>query len=157
MDVPPTTEKQAQAYPGSKATVEELVQLAEVYRDASQVLLQTAKKGGRLSYAPARLCAIHAIELYLNAFLRFSGTSPEQIRARVHNLADANFVEALRLRKKTSIHLIDLTERREYLITRYAPELTSQLTELNRLTATLHEVRAKLVSLPGFPRTREDL
>jgi hypothetical protein len=52
-------------------------------------------------------------------------------------------VAELKLRKKTAEHLQAMTERREYLISRYAPELTSQHTELNRLQATLEEVRKK--------------
>ncbi|MEL7258764.1 MAG: hypothetical protein AAFN80_13105 [Pseudomonadota bacterium] len=130
-------------YPGSRAEVCELLNLAGAYYAAAANLLRNAEKKAPLSYAPARLCSIHSIELYLNAFLRHQGTSPEEIRGRRHNLADPGFVATLKLRKKTAIHLTTMTERREYLISRYAPELASQHTELNRLTATLDEVMNK--------------
>jgi hypothetical protein len=118
--------------------------LAEAYHAAAAALFQNAKKGSPLSYAPARLCSIHAIELCLNAFLRSKGVSNSQIRSRVHNLADTSFVDALRLRKKTAAHLEAMTEKREYLISRYGPEYADQHSELNRLTATLEEVVSKV-------------
>ena len=91
-----------------------------------------------------RLCAIHAIELYLNAFLRHEGVAPEQIRARMHNLSDPQLVTAIKLKKKTAEHLEALTNRREYLISRYGPEQVSQHTELHRLQATLKEMMMKV-------------
>jgi hypothetical protein len=94
-----------------------------------------------------RLCAIHATELFLNAFMRSRGESPERIRGRLHKLADEDFCKALRLRKKTAQHLVNMTDRREYLISRYAPELTSQHTELNRLRVTFNEVQTKVSAL----------
>lgn len=132
-----------QIYPGTEADPRQILDLAEAYYDAAISLFAGARKGQPLQYAPARLCSIHAIELYLNAFLRNDGEEPGQIRGRLHNLSDARFVAALRLRKKTADHLQAITDRREYLISRYAPEQTSQHTELNRLRATLEEVRKK--------------
>jgi hypothetical protein len=137
----------SERYPGSDARPDEILDLAAAYAEAAKALFDTAEKGGALSYAPARLCAIHAIELFLNAFLRSRGERPERIRGRLHNLANENFCNALRLRKKTAKHLIDMTDRREYLISRYAPELTSQHTELNRLQATLNEISTKVCTL----------
>lgn len=78
-------------YPGSQAEVAEIMELAESYYEAAQALFTNARKRRPLSYAPARLCSIHAIELYLNAFLRRSGETPEKVRARMHNLADETF------------------------------------------------------------------
>lgn len=132
-----------QTYPGSQADPLQVFELAEAYYDAAISLFAASTKGQELRYAPARLCSIHAIELYLNAYLRNAGEPPEQVRARLHNLADERFVAELKLRKKTAEHLQAMTERREYLISRYAPELTSQHTELNRLQATLEKVRKK--------------
>lgn len=131
-------------YPGSEAEVWQVVELANSYYHAAIVLFRDAEEKDPLAFAPASLCAIHAIELYLNAFLRHEGSSPGQIRARMHNLADPRFVAALKLRAKTARHLADITERREYLISRYAPELVSRHTELNRLSATLVEVMTKM-------------
>jgi hypothetical protein len=60
-------------YPGSKATVEQIIDLAEWYKSAAESLFKGGKKGQVLSKAPARLCSIHAIEPYLNAFLLSKG------------------------------------------------------------------------------------
>lgn len=69
-------------YPGSTASVTEIVELAHEYYNAAMELFKRAQKETPLSYAPARFCAIHAIELYLNAFLRQEGAAPEQVRKR---------------------------------------------------------------------------
>ena len=130
-------------YPGSNAEPEDILDLAEAYYEAAISLLEVGKKVDKLRYAPARLCSIHAIELFLNAFLRHGGAAPELVRSRLHNLADDSFVKALRLRQKTALHLDEMTKRREYLISRYAPEAVSQHTELNRLRASLEEIRKK--------------
>ncbi|PRY94690.1 hypothetical protein BCF33_0284 [Hasllibacter halocynthiae] len=131
-------------YPGSSATPDEILVLASAYAAAARALPGSAGAGGPLSYAPARLCAIHAVELFLNAFLRFGGAPPAQVRARHHDLVDADFCQTLRLRKKTAEHLAEMTRRREYLISRYAPDMTRSHTEVNRLGATLDEVEAKI-------------
>jgi len=85
-------------YPGSKAEVWQVVELANTYYPFALVLFGDARDKAPLAFAPARMCAIHAIELYLNAFLRHAGSAPEQIRARLHDLADPRFVAALKLR-----------------------------------------------------------
>lgn len=131
-------------YPGDNADVQDILCLAEAYSDAAAVLLQNAQRGVPLSYAPARLCSIHAIELCLNAFLRSRGIPNCQIRGRMHDLADTDFVDSLSIKKKTAAHLVAMTEKREYLISRYGPEAAKEHTELNRLTATLEEVMRKV-------------
>jgi hypothetical protein len=70
----------------------------------------------------------------------------------VHNLADASFVNALNLRKKTAAHPMAMTERREYFISRFAPKFAGQHTELNRLTATLNEVMSKVTKYLSFEK-----
>jgi len=130
-------------YPGSTASAVELIRLADTYLDAATQLMNSACKKRPLSYAPARLCAIHAIEIYLNAVMRIHGVPAVEIRARMHNLANPEFTALLKLRKKTALHLAEMTARREYLISRYAPDMTAQHTELNRLQATLNEVSTK--------------
>ncbi|EJB04560.1 hypothetical protein FHX14_001458 [Rhizobium sp. BK619] len=131
-------------YPGSNAKPLEVLDLANAYSRASRLLFSSGQKQVVLSIAPARMCAIHAIELYLNAFLRHEGVAPKEIRKRMHNLAEPTFVAKLQLRKKTARHLEAMTAKREYIISRYAPERTREHTELNRLTATLKEVMAKV-------------
>ena len=134
-------------YPGSVTSAEEILDLASAYCEAAKTLFDAAHKGSAVSYAPARLCAIHATELFLNAFLRQQGVCPSQIRGRLHNLEVCEFQQVLQLRKKTARHLKDMTDRREYLISRYAPDLMSQLTEINRLTATLTEIQMKVTRI----------
>lgn len=134
------------SYPGSTAAPADIAALADEYRRASIDLVRAGRKGEPLSRAPGRLCAIHAIELYLNAFLLAGGTPPEQVRSHFHNLAalaERAIASGLDLRKRTSEHLRKVTEDREYLVSRYGPEMTSTLSELNRLMATLEEVSKK--------------
>ncbi len=130
-------------YPGDAASVPEIMKLASAYNDAACMLFDNAARRRALNCAPARLCSIHAVELYLNAFLRSGGVPNGQIRARMHNLADEDFVATLVLRQKTAWHLEAMTEKREYPITRYGPEVTDRLTEITRLKATLGEVSKK--------------
>lgn len=99
------------------------------------------------SSAPARLCAIHAIESYLNAFLLFHGASREEVRGLQHNLgkrAEMAVAKGLKLRAKTQAHLLRLNDQREYLVVRYGPERLESLTELNRIFATLKEIGVKV-------------
>lgn len=100
-----------------------------------------------LSIAPARLCSIQAIELYLNALLLHSEVPQKEIRGHLHDLAglsDKAAIYGLKLKKLTDRHLKEMTLRREYLIARYGPELASIHTERNRVTATLQEVAKKV-------------
>jgi hypothetical protein len=145
-------------YPGSHASAREILNLAEAYRAAALTLFSTGCRGRSPAAAPARLCAVHAIELYLNAYLRKSGVPAEQIRSGRHDLGErVPQVAALGLtfRTKTARHLVRMTAAREYLIVRYGPEQACTVSETTRLTATLEEVagkiRAKLASvvLPG--------
>lgn len=135
-------------YPGSNADPEDVIALADEYGAAATTLFENnGRKGDHLSRAPARLCAIQAIELYLNAYLRCQGEKPETVRGYFHDLAeraDHKSIEKLRLKKRTSLHLSELTKRREYLVARYAPELASTQTEINRVRATLVEVANKV-------------
>ncbi|MEB3043106.1 MULTISPECIES: hypothetical protein [unclassified Rhizobium] len=131
-------------YPGSNANPLEVLDLANAYFSASELLFSEGEKHVALAIAPARMCAIHAIELYLNAFLRHEGVAPEEIRKRMHNLVEPMFVAKLKLRKKTALHLEAMTAKREYLISRYAPKQAREPTDLNRLAATLAEVMKKV-------------
>jgi hypothetical protein len=137
-------------YPGELATPAEIRCLADEYRKAAQLLLQLGRSGRPLSRAPFRLSAIHAIELYLNALLLHSGLEPNQIRGLQHDLAKrASFAAeaGLKLRSRTAAHLTTLARSREYLVTRYGPELTGTVSQINRLQATLEEVAKKVTQL----------
>jgi hypothetical protein len=133
----------ASAYPGSQASVRDILSLAHSYRDAAQTLFEDCKGTGTLAQAPARLCAIHAVELFLNAYLRHVGEPPEKVRAKLHALSDDAFAEALDLRDRTRRHLGWMTENREYLIVRYGPELFDKQSQVNRVEATMNKVAKK--------------
>src|SRR3546814_19632379 len=103
-------------YPGSCASAEEIVHLATEYHHAAHTLRQNARKGKPLSRAPSRLCAIHAIELYLHAFLLSLGETPGQIRSLQHTLAGKTALAVaggLKLRKKTAAPLNKKNKERE--------------------------------------------
>ena len=137
-------------YPGELATPAQVHMLAHEYRNAAIHLASLGRPCEPLSRAPFRLAAIHAIELYLNAFLLKHGHPASEIRSLQHNLADRHKLAAnygLQLRAKTAQHLNDLAENREYLVTRYGPEMTSSTSQSNRLTATMEEVMTKVSKL----------
>lgn len=134
-------------YPGSNATVAQVIALADEYRRSAQSLFENGRAGKPLSWAPARLCCIHAVELYLNAFRLHDGESPEKIRSYLHDfsaLADTAIAGKLRLRKRTAAHLIRMAENREYLVARYGPEVATTQSQINRLQATLDEIAGKV-------------
>lgn len=93
-----------------------------------------------------RLIAIHAVELYLNAFLLASGHSSASLRSLHHNLAARAKLAislGLSLRKRTSTHLENLSDTREYLTSRYDPAAAT-VSELNRVAASLTEIADKV-------------
>lgn len=139
-------------YPGKSTTVRDLLRLASEYRKAAHHLLPLGRRGDPSSRAPFRLSAIHAIELYLNAFLLHRGETAASIRGMQHDLAtraERAGEKGLRLRKRTAGHLQSMEEKREYLVSRYSPEMTSTVSQVNRLTATLDEVAEKVTALVG--------
>ncbi len=137
-------------YPGDLATPGQIRLLADEYRKAAHLLQQLGRGGEPLSRAPFRLSAIHAIELYLNALLLHRGYAPSKIRRMQHNLAERTglaIAGGLRLRSRTAAHLNALAENREYLVTRYGPELNGPTSQINRLEATLEEVAKKVTEM----------
>lgn len=147
----PTTTKH---YPGELATPEQVFSLAEQYRSAAAHLLELGKPRSPLSRAPFRLVAIHAIELHLNALLLHCGKHASELRGLQHNLQsrlDLAEASGLKLRIKTRQHIVTLVDTREYLVTRYGPELASSVSQINRLTATLDEVAKKVEQLMARP------
>jgi len=138
-------------YPGESATPEDVLKLAEAYAEAASYLKEKHQRGQPLTQAPGRLCAIHAVELYLNAFLAKAGFSAADIRGMHHNLsrhAEVANGHKLALRKKTYEHLCTLADNREYLSMRYEPNNDgTKVSELNRIYATLTDVREKVRKL----------
>ena len=133
-------------YPGETATPQQLVALASEYRRAAGTLLPNGRRGQPLSWAPYRLAAIHAVELYLNAYLLATGHAPSSVRGEHHNFASlaGRAIEAgLCLRKRTVRHLQELASSREYLASRYDPTPRCVL-HINGFDATLKEVGDKV-------------
>src|SRR4051794_7796924 len=95
-------------HPGENATADELTLLAIEYHRAAAALFRSAKRGKPLSWAPFRWAVLHAIELYLSAFLIGNGRSPKSIWRHRHDLgarADLAQANRLGLRKSTVEHL----------------------------------------------------
>lgn len=137
-------------YPGELATLEEIRLLADEYRKAAHLLQQLGRAGAPLSWAPFRLAAVHAIELYLNALLLHLRYAPSEIRRMQHDLAERTELAiacGLRLRSRTAAHLKALADNREYLVTRYGPEMSGTASQINRLEATLEEVSRKVTEM----------
>jgi len=135
------------SYPGTEAKVGQLIRLADEYYKAAHALLPHFSTRDAISSAPIRLCAIHAIELYLNAFLRFHDLTSSEIRSLQHNLAERvtkAMEKGLCLKPKTAAHLSRLHNHREYLLVRYGPESMDGLSEHTRIFATLKEVCQKV-------------
>lgn len=140
----------AASYPGDQATPRELLRLANVFRDTAKAIEKLGRAGDPVTRAPFRFNAIHAIELYLNALLLHAGHDGSRIRALKHDLAaraELASKAGLLLRQRTQAHLRSLVDTREYLVSRYAPDVTDSLSQLNRLSATLDEVAAKVAAL----------
>jgi HEPN domain-containing protein len=143
-------------YPGETATPRQMLDLAGEYRRAAEALLPMGRPRQPLSRAPYRLVAIHAVELYLNAFLLATGHPPAKLRGLQHDLALRTHLARganLRLRKRTVAHLGRLSETREYLIARYDPA-TAAASELNRLAATLTDVAEKVSAFIAWSEGR---
>lgn len=146
MNTQPVSKKE-KPYPGDGSTPENTQLLADEYRKAAQSLLPTLKKQTPLTSAPFRLVAIQAIELYLNAYLLKNDCSPAEVRGLQHDFSQKAHLakeKALLLRKKTHEHIVSLNETREYLTSRYAPDMSVKVSEINRLSATLEELSKKL-------------
>ncbi len=140
----PTIPKQ---YPGGTATPQQILRLAEEYRKAAHSLLKQGHRRDPLSWAPYRLSAIHAIELFLNAYLLHMGHEASRVRGMKHDLAirtELAITSGLQLRRRTATHLAAMAGNREYLVTRYGPEMTATVSQINRLTATLEELASKV-------------
>ncbi|WP_315860507.1 HEPN domain-containing protein [Rhizobium leguminosarum] len=141
-------------YPGHEASVHDILELASHYRAAAILLGECSPRGKPLSHAPRRFLALHSIELYLNAFLLAKGRDPKMIRGLQHNIGERSrwAKEAgLIFRKRTEEHLATLS--REYLVTRYGPEMTATLSQVNRVMATLEELSQKVRKVIGVDKS----
>lgn len=132
------------AYPGKAAGVRGILNLAKQYQDAARKLGEGSSKPNQ---APQCLLALHAMELYLNAFLLAKGVDPSAICGLQHALGERARLASeagLILRKRTVAHLATLSASNEYDVVNYAPELTSTLPQVNRVIATVDELSRKV-------------
>lgn len=146
MGVGTRLEAKANTYPGETAQPTELIALAGQFQRAAEQSVKIVNRGQYISSAPFRLLCLHAIELYLNAFLIHCGEQPPSVRGLQHNLcARLELLDKhkLILKLKTRAHLAEISTNREYLVSRYAPEVQIQ-SQINRLQATLAEVEGKV-------------
>ncbi len=123
------------------------LELADEYANAADTLRKLHRVSKPQSLAPFRFAALHAVELYLSAFLRLHGHESAEIRKSGHRYCDkaqAAGLHGLVLRKRTLKHLHDATEAREYLVTRYDAPGLAGTSPLSRLEATLSEVKRKV-------------
>jgi hypothetical protein len=136
--------------PGDGMDAMSTLALAEEFAQASMSLRKFCRKGCLNSHAPFRFAALHAIELYLAAYLRFHGLDNSELRSTGHRLCDklkcaTNY--GLSLGKKTQEHIAELTNKQEYLVVRYDSTLLPRLTQINRLEATRDELAAKVTQI----------
>ncbi len=116
------------------------------------MLMEIRRPSKPFSRAPYHLTAIHAIELYLNALLLSQGMKPCDLRKLHHDLSariEHQHAVGLALRSRTAAHLVDLSKRREYLISRYGTDQMTTVSQINRLQATLEEIQAKVAKRLG--------
>jgi hypothetical protein len=98
------------------------------------------------------------VELYLNAFLLAKGVDPATIGGFRHDLGERTRLASeagLVLRKRTMAHLATLSASNEYHVISYAPELTSTLSQVNRVMATVNELSRKVRKALGVMLTGE--
>lgn len=139
----PAADVETKLYPGEMASAEEVLELADAFCAAADQLFEAGLRGN-----PFRFSAIHAIELYLNAALLYRGMPADEIRGHFHDLSiRAAFLrldKGIPLKEATRTHLVNLTQRREYLWSRYELEVPAGFSQPTRLQATLHDVAAKI-------------
>jgi hypothetical protein len=137
-------------YAGDTGSVYDTLELAKHYKADAILLSKRSPQAHRFCHVPLRFLAIHAIELYLNAFLLAKGHDPKAIRGLQHDIgkrAQLAIEAGLILRKRTEAHLATLSANREYLVARYgSPDKTATLSQVNRVLATLNELSQKIMS-----------
>lgn len=137
-------------YPGHAERPGDVLSLADEYATAAARLLAESRGRKGLSRNPAHLCAIHAIELYLNAFLLHRSQPPDLVRGMFHSVdrkAELATSLGLTLSKRTALHLAEIAAAREYLVVRYAPTAPLEgLSPSDRLMATVGELAKKVTA-----------
>ncbi|WP_246703593.1 hypothetical protein [Rhizobium sp. P28RR-XV] len=140
------------AQPGKAAGVRSILNLATHYQEAARKLGEGSSKPNQ---APQRLLALHAMELYLNAFLLAKGVDATMIGGFRHDLGERTRIATdagLILRKRTVAHLAALSASNEHHVISHAPQPASTLSQMNRVMATVDELSRKVrKALRGAP------
>src|SRR5512136_1335874 len=119
-------------YPGDGMDALSTLALAAEFAQASKALRKLGRRRQAESYAPFRFAALHAIELYLAAFLKLHGLDNSELRSTGHRFCTKTELakeHGLRLRKKTQAHLVELSGNREYQAVRYDTTMLPLLTK----------------------------
>jgi|OM-RGC.v1.024672236 hypothetical protein len=132
----------------TEATPHDVLVLAAKYAEAADCLFAEHRRSQSDLNLPARLCALHAVELYLHAFLRYRGASAKQLRTRNHGLWHDEFNRCLDLDAKTRQHLQDLSDQKAYLSVRYPNDPVQRPCPINRMERTLEAIREKADRIP---------
>ena len=136
--------------PGDGMDALSTLALAGEFAQASKALRKLGRMRQAQSHAPFRFAALHAIELYLAAYLRLHGLDNAELRSTGHRFctkAELAREHGLQLRKKTHAHLVELSGNREYQAVRYDTAMLPRLTQINRLEATRDELAAKVTMM----------
>ena len=140
-------EARSQRERSNAAMAQQMLMLAMEFERAAAGLRTGIRKGVAATWAPYRFTALHAIELYLSAYLRLYGIEDGVIRKTGHHFrqkAEMATMLGLKLRQKTLQHLDAIGENREYLVARYHLEELPMCSQVNRLEATLAELAGKI-------------
>lgn len=125
--------------------------LAEEYCKAAALLCDEGPRGKSICWAPFRLCAIHAIELHLSAFLLDAGYEWSSIKKMNHHLDQRAMLateHGLNLRKRSSDLLAKLSSEASYSVTRYVPERLADGRHPSQIMAVLKEISSKCALQP---------
>ena len=141
------TDESQKFFPGDEATPEQLIALAEEFRKLAESLFNGSGRRKGLAWSPVRFLAIHAMELYLTAYLRMRGFEAGTLRGLGHDLSARRTLArkaGLVLTIRTEQHLDALSKSRDYLVSRYGPEMNGDPSPPNRFEASLREVATKV-------------
>jgi hypothetical protein len=142
-------------YPGDSATAQQLLELADQYFNAALTTrAKQVKPRQRLTWAPTRLLYVHAIELYLNAWLRKKNVANATLRGMKHSLSE-RYNEAARLGltlpDSAQRNLVQVEHENAYVVVRYGPERLRELSNPMQLEGSLIAVRKAVLSAFTVP------
>jgi HEPN domain-containing protein len=132
-------------YPGDHIDGVALLGMAKSYHEAADRLraaLTPCKNG---DYAPWRLLALHAIELYLSAAMLRHDHDMAVVRSSSHDLEkklNLLLKDGMRFSEKTCHVLRLVSQDRHYVRARYAPDMVKEMMPITRLNAALSDVAA---------------